>query len=181
MDVGKKIKLIRNHRSMSQQELGIKLGYDSKGASVRVAQYETNYRVPKPDTLKAIAKILDVSPINFICEENGSIEHILQTLFWLDEVNPHAIHLFQLTRNPGKTNASDDTAIRYFDNDNWPSYSPVCLWFDYGVLDSFMKEWMQRKDELTAKKISQAEYFEWKINWPKTCDNNKKPKEWREK
>ncbi len=45
------------------------------------------------------------------------------TLLWLDEDDRSAIHLFQLVRNSGKCNASDDKSVRYYDNDDWPATS----------------------------------------------------------
>lgn len=65
--------------------------FDEKGAKNRVAQYETNYWVPKKDTLLQIANVLDVNPLNFISEVSGSAEDIMQTFFWLDEVKPGTI------------------------------------------------------------------------------------------
>lgn len=44
------------------------------------------------------------------------------------------------------------------------------MWFNYGVLNDFMKEWVLRKEELKSGEITRDEYFEWKINWPQTCD-----------
>ncbi len=64
---------------------------------------------------------------------------------------------------------SDYTAHVIF-SDNWPAHPPVGMWFNYGVLNDFMKEWVLRKDELKSGKITRDEYFEWKINWPQTCD-----------
>lgn len=69
MTLGERIK--RNlHISwgLTQRELGLKLGYEERNADVRVAQYESGYRVPKKDTLMEIAKILNVNYINFITE-----------------------------------------------------------------------------------------------------------------
>ena len=129
--------------------------------------------------LLQMAKVLDVNPLNFISEVSGSAEDIMQTFFWLDEDNPGAINLFQLARNPGKCNASDDDAARYNDSDNWPAHPPVGLWFNYGVVDDFMREWLVRKNELKAGEISREEYLEWKLNWPDTCENNKSPLKWR--
>ena len=92
-------------------------------------------------------------------------------LFWIDEFNPAAINLFQLETYPGKKcNSSEGTAVRYHDSDNWPAHPPVGMWFNYGVLNDFMKEWLLRKEELKSGKITRDEYFEWKINWPQTCD-----------
>ena len=61
MTIGDKIKRIRTFRNMTQAELGAALGWGDKGAN-RLAQYETNYRVPKQDLITEMAKILDVNP-----------------------------------------------------------------------------------------------------------------------
>ena len=34
-----------------------------------------------------------------------------------------------------------------------------------------MREWMIRKQELKNGEITDAEYLEWKLNWPDTCDD----------
>ena len=170
MTVGDKIKKIRTFRGMTQKELGLAIGLDEKGADNRIAQYETNYRIPKNELLTQIAAALNVNRQNFYTDAPGSAEDIMRTFFWLDEDSPGAIRLFQLVRNPGKTNASEDTAVRYNDNDDWPAHAPVGMYFQYGLVDEFMREWLIRQQELRAKEISKAEYFEWKINWPQTCD-----------
>ena len=174
MTVGEKIKKIRTFRGLTQRELGLKLGYEERNADVRVAQYESGYRVPKKDTLMEIARILNVNYINFIIEAPGCAEDIMQTFFWLDEDNRNTFHLFQLVRNPGKIGASDDTAVRYNDTDDWPAQPPVGIYFNYGLVDEFMREWLLRQQELHAGEITREEYFEWKLNWPCTCDDSKR-------
>ena len=62
MTIGDKIKKIRTFRNMTQAELGAALGWGDKGAN-RLAQYETNYRVPRKDLVTEMAKILDVNPL----------------------------------------------------------------------------------------------------------------------
>lgn len=111
-----------------------------------------------------------MNPLNFISEVSGSAEDIMQIFLWLDEDNPGAINLFQLVRNPGKCNASEDISVRYNDSDDWPVHPSVSLWFKYGVVDDFMQEWLVRKNELKAGAITREEYLEWKLNWPNTCD-----------
>ena len=59
MILGERIKRIRTFRGLTQRELGLKLGYEERNADVRVAQYESGYRVPKKDTLMEIARILN--------------------------------------------------------------------------------------------------------------------------
>ena len=68
MTVGEKIKYIRTFRGMTQQQLGVAIGLPAKGADNRMAQYETNYRVPKKDMLMDIAKVLDVNYIKLVLE-----------------------------------------------------------------------------------------------------------------
>ena len=45
--------------------------------------------------------------------------------------------------------------------------------FQYGLVDEFMREWLFRQQELHAGEITRDEYFEWKLNWPHTCDDSK--------
>ena len=51
------------------------------------------------------------------------------------------------------------------------SFMHLGMWFNYGVLNDFLKEWTLKKEELKSGKITRDEYFEWKINWPQTCDD----------
>ena len=76
----------------------------------------------------------------------------------------------------------EDTTVRYHDNDNWPAHPPVGLWSDYGLVNDFMNEWGIRKKELKSGQITNNEYFEWKSNWPMTCDDcgkHEPMKQWR--
>ena len=182
MTVGDKIKRIRTFRNMTQKEMGEALGWGEKGAN-RLAQYETNYRVPKKDLLTEMAQILDVNPMTLYESTQMDASELMELFFWIDEFNPSAINLFQLEKYPGeKCNSSDDTSVRYHDTDSWPAHSPVGMWMNYGVVNQFMKEWLIRKEELKLGQITKDEYFEWKINWPQTCDDcgKKEPlKAWR--
>ncbi len=101
-DSRRKIKKIRTFRGMTQKELGLAVGFEEKGADNRIAQYETNYRVPKRELLDKIAEALRVDRQNFYTIAPGSAEDFMRTFFWLDEDSPGAIRLFQLVRNPGR-------------------------------------------------------------------------------
>ena len=171
MTIGDKIKKIRTFRKMTQAELGAALGWGEKGAN-RLAQYETNYRVPKKELVTEMAKILNVNPWTLYDATTMDATEFMELLFWIDEFNPSAINMFQMETYPGeKCNSSEDTSVRYHDNDSWPAHPPVGLWINYGLVNNFMKEWVVRKDELKSGKITKDEYFEWKINWPQTCDD----------
>ena len=65
---------------------------------------------------------------------------MMELLFWLDEFNSSALHLFLPRKFPGeKSNEEADTSVYYHDNDSWPAHAPVCMWFDYGVLNDFLQ------------------------------------------
>ena len=79
-----------------------------------------------------MAKILDVNPWTLYDATTMDATEFMELLFWIDEFNPSAINLFQLETYPGeKCNSSEDTAVRYHDNDSWPVTST--LW-DYGLI-----------------------------------------------
>ena len=77
MTVGDKIRKIRTFRGMTQKELGVAIGLEEKGADNRVAQYETNYRVPKKDLLNKIAEVLRVDRQNFYTDAPGCAEDFM--------------------------------------------------------------------------------------------------------
>ena len=167
MTIGKKIKLVRKFRKMTQQDLGVAIGLDEKGAANRIAQYECDYRMPQKEMLFDMAKAMNVNPLNFVSDIPGSAEDIMQTFFWLDEDNRGAINLFSLICNKKKENATPKAVAHYDDHDDyWPTDEPVGMWFNYGLVDEFMRAWMGKKQELADNKITDNEYLEWKLNWP---------------
>ena len=135
----------------------------------RIAQYETNYRTPKKELLNQIAKALHVNSLNFYVEVSGSAEDIMQTFFWMDGLNPNTVNLFQMTKNPEL-----DTEVQYKDSDNWTAHTPVGIFLNYNLVNQFLEEWLTRKTELKNGQITKQEYFEWKLNFPYTCDGNGK-------
>ena len=67
-----RLKQARNRMKISQKDLGIKIGIDPSSASSRMNHYETGRHMPDIETLKELAKTLDV-PVNyFFCETEQS-------------------------------------------------------------------------------------------------------------
>lgn len=59
---------------ISQKELGVRVGMDESSASGRMNHYEKGRHVPDVETLRKLAKELDV-PLNyFFCEDDQSAE-----------------------------------------------------------------------------------------------------------
>lgn len=159
MTVGEKIKCIRIFRGMTQKELGLAVGLTEN----RIAQYETNYRTPKKELLNQIAEALHVNSLNFYVEVSGSAEDIMQTFFWMDELNPNTVNLFQMTENPELS-----TEVEYKNSDSWTTSAPVGIFLNYNLVNQFLTEWLTRKTELKNGQITKKEYFEWKLNFPYT-------------
>lgn len=182
MNFNLKLKKIRQFRGITQKELALRLGMGEKDGH-RIVQYENGSRVPKKNLVDQIAKVLDVNPWTLYDTAGRNASEMLELLFWLDEFNPSAINMFLPETYPGeKCNKSDDNTVHYHDNDDWPTRPPFCLWFNYGILNDFLKEWLIRKNELKAGEITRDEYFEWKVNWPLTCDDcgkHEPKKKWR--
>lgn len=178
MTVGEKIRVIRTFRGMTQKELGLSVGFDEKGADNRIAQYETDYRVPRKEMLDKIALALTVNRLNFYSAGKGDSapEDLLRTLFWLEESGMGGITLFQLIPNKheptwqGEPSETTDTTARYEPSDNWPLRPPIAMYFN-ALVDDYMREWLVRQQEYRAGEITREEYFEWKLNWPDTCDD----------
>ena len=135
MNIGEKIKRIRQHRRMTQKELGELVDLSAN----RIAQYEMGYRVPKKPLLNQIAEALRVSPLALSDGGNGPANDILEQLFWLDEEQPGVIKLVPTERGTARYNANPNFALHYDDNDSWPPRSPVAMWFDDTILDEFFK------------------------------------------
>ena len=49
MAIGERINFFRRRNNLTMNALGQLLGFDKKGADVRIAQYENNSRKPKAD------------------------------------------------------------------------------------------------------------------------------------
>lgn len=170
MTTGEKIKRIRQHRGMTQKELGDAVGLTAN----RIAQYEMGYRVPKATLLEKIAEVFRISRLALLEPDAGYLSGVMETLFWMDE---EASGMFRLT------------TIQFDDPDCWrddfqeeqesvepclhgnltipcSTFPPTVLWTENGMLDNFFKEWEKIQTAYYNRRISHSEYFEWKLRWP---------------
>ncbi|MDO4650605.1 MAG: helix-turn-helix transcriptional regulator [Eubacteriales bacterium] len=83
---GERLNFIRKHRDITQKELGLYLGFSEKTADIRIAQYETDQRTPRPELVEAIARILDVSTTCLTSPLPNTGMEIMQFLFWMEEL-----------------------------------------------------------------------------------------------
>lgn len=57
---GEKLKYLRQKNHLTQKQLGTAVGFSEESADVRIAQYESNQRTPKEETVKRLARELCV-------------------------------------------------------------------------------------------------------------------------
>ena len=163
MNIGERIKAIREFRGLTQKELGRAIGFDESTARARISQYEIGNRVPKEDTLLALAKVLN---INVQAIKDYSLDtpiDVMEYLFWLDEkAGRKGVELFRTspTEAAMEINTTNEEKER------------IGLFLALDGLEAYLSEWFTLKDRLNNGLISDQEYFEWLIGWPDTSNNN---------
>lgn len=145
---GSRIKLVREHRGLTQQKLGEMLGYGKSSAN-RIAQYEMGYRSPKANRLKEIAKAMNIREEIFLMPDETPID-LLRILIWYDWEHEGVLQLAtSRTANtpPGKT------------------VSPI-IYSEQLPLNRLLLDWADKKHSLSVGKITRADYLEWMLQWP---------------
>ena len=176
MTQGERIKLIRELRNMTQKELGVACGFPEGSADVRIRQYESNKKAPKKDTLNEIADVLKVHVYSIMPYETSNATDTLETLFWLETLG--IIDLFKMNT---ENEPDQDWVFKGSYNDyNYINYNaPIGIAVKYNLVNEFMQEWYQRYTEFHNEEITKKQYMNWKLNWPRSCDNAGDYIDWR--
>lgn len=145
MAIGKRIKHIRVLRGFTQKELGNAIGFGDKTADVRIAQYESETRIPKEDLLAKIAETLNVSPGALSVPEIDSYTGVMQTLFTLEDT-------YGL-----KINEIDGELCLTLDKEFRSTY--------VSMLD-MLTDWQRESARLKNGKITKQDYDDWRYNYP---------------
>ena len=145
MAIGKRIKHIRNSRGLTQKELGAAIGFEGKTADVRIAQYESETRVPKDKLLAEIAEVLDVSPNTLAVPDIDSYIGVMHTLFALEDI-------YGL-----KIDKIDGELCLTLDKDKQDLSLPM--------LD-MLQAWQKETEKFKDGEISRQEYDDWRYNYP---------------
>lgn len=172
MTNGEKIAKIRTFRNLTQKELGLAMGFAATTAQTRIAQYETNSKIPKEAVLKDLANALKVHPMNFgLGLDYDSDEYHFQHFFWLEEFSTGRFDLFPLQLELGNSEKkiaklADDQLWQ--DEDDYKTTYPttaIAMRFARHMSIEF-DNWYKMKNQLKAGEITQDYYFEWKLQWP---------------
>lgn len=147
MAIGERIRFIRNLRGMTQKWLGQAVGFPEKSADIRMAQYESGTRTPKEDLTKALANVLEVSPLALSVPDIDSQLGLMHTLFALED-------LYGLKAEP-----TDDGATLHFDNGK--AADPAIL--------EMVHEWAEMSAKYKSGEITKDAYDEWRYKFPEFC------------
>lgn len=145
MNIGYRIKTVRQLRGLTQKELGLRLGYTDGTADIRVSQYESGTRIPKKETIEKLADILKVSPRAFLVPHIDNLNDIVQILFALEDICGLSINVldnrFCLTLNDFDSIATNGDLIKFF------------------------MSWKERSDAFDKRNISKEKYDDWRYNF----------------
>lgn len=145
MAIGQRIKFFRNRKGMTQKQLGEILGFLGKTSDVRMAQYESEARVPKNDLVKEMAQVFDVSTRAINVPDIDTYLGLIHTLFALED-------MYGL-----KIKEADGQPYLYLDHSVSAPGSSV---------DNMFHAWLQQAQKLENGEISKEEYDEWRYKYP---------------
>ena len=145
MAIGQRIKFFRNRKGMTQKQLGEMLGFLGRTSDVRMAQYESEARVPKHDLVKEMAHVFDVSTHTLTVPDIDTYIGLMHTLFALEDM--YGLKIGEID-------------------------GEICLYLDHSVsapgssVDTMLRAWKQQADKLENGEISREQYDEWRYKYP---------------
>lgn len=87
MKQGTRLNYLRKLRSMTMKALGMRMGFDEKAASCRIAQWEQGFRNLSPDSAESLAAILNVAPARLAQNPENPVDALIEYFLWLDEAH----------------------------------------------------------------------------------------------
>ena len=145
MAIGERIRFIRNLRGMTQKWLGQAVGFPQKTADVRMAQYESGSRTPKEDLVKALAYVLEVSPLALSIPDIDSDLGFIHTMFAIED-----IHGVRAEKQGDEVHIVLDGSKRTMDESVFKMRSA----------------WAEQAEKFRSGEISKEEYDRWRYRFP---------------
>ena len=72
---------------MTMKTLGMRMGFDEKAASCRIAQWEQGFRNLSPESSESLARILNVAPARLAQTPENPVDALIEYFLWLDEAH----------------------------------------------------------------------------------------------
>lgn len=144
MAIGQRIKFFRNRKGMTQKQLGEILGFLGKTSDVRMAQYESEARIPKQELVNEMAQFLEVSPHALTVPNIDTYIGLMHTLFALEDM--YGLKIGEIE-------------------------GEVCLRLDksnhsYLSMFDMLHAWQTQAARLENGEISKEEYDTWRYRYP---------------
>ena len=144
MAIGQRIKFFRNRKGMTQKQLGEILGFLGKTSDVRMAQYESEARIPKQELVNEMAQFLEISPHALTVPNIDTYVGLMHTLFALEDM--YGLKIGEIE-------------------------GEVCLRLDksnhsYLSMFDMLHAWQTQAARLENGEISKEEYDTWRYRYP---------------
>lgn len=136
---GSRIAFARQFRIMTQNDVSDKLGLTGECKRRTMTRYEKGERNPKNERLEEIANILNINSNAIKKYDYKSVEDIIFTLMWLEELLPN----YQIDFS-NITNTSEENIM---------------------ILKKWQAEWEVKKKKRSKRELSYEEYIEWKLKY----------------
>ena len=146
MAIGERIHFFRSKRGMTQKYVGTQIGFDEKSDDVRMAQYESENRVPKDNLVQAMAELFDVKSDALKVPNIDSYNGLIHTLFAIEDRYGLKVE-----------KAEDGQPQLYLDIRNFP---------DSMKLYDILMDWADKSEALRSGQITQDEYDDWRYHYP---------------
>ena len=122
------------------------MGFPEKSADVRLAQYESGTRSPKAELTKALANVLDVSPLALSVPDIDSYVGLMHTLFTLED-----LYGLRISNDAGDITLHVDPRAGK----------------DADRLHEMLCAWAEQAEKLKSGEITQDAYDAWRDNYPR--------------
>ena len=145
MAIGQRIRFFRNRKGMTQKYLGEILGFVGKTSDVRMAQYESEARVPKQELVKNMAHFLDVSTHALTVPDIDTYIGLMHTFFALED-------MYGL-----KIDEVDGEVCLRLDKSDYSTYTSM---------DKMLRAWLAEAKKLESGESTKEEYDDWRYKYP---------------
>lgn len=145
MAIGQRIRFFRNRKGMTQKYLGEILGFVGKTSDVRMAQYESEARIPKQDLVNNMAHFLDVSTHALTVPDIDTYIGLMHTFFALED-------MYGL-----KIDDMDGEVVLRLDKSNYSTYTSM---------DKMFRAWLAESKKLECGQCTREEYDDWRYKYP---------------
>ena len=145
MAIGKRIKFFRNRKGMTQKQLGEILGFLGKTSDVRMAQYESEARVPKHDLVKEMANLFGISTHALTVPDIDTSIGLMHTLFALEDM--YGLKIGEI----------DGEICLRLDKSDYSTYSSMF---------KMLHAWQFEAARLEQGEITKEKYDDWRYKYP---------------